>query len=282
MDLSEKQLRWINWGVMLSILAGCYLGANVNLVTSNPAATPVVQNAVDLTPTPAAPAQNEAGWLELAPGLEFRIDQPPGQAFTQFHVLRIDPALFEFRAHYSPGQPKTLTEWQAAAPQAVAIVNANFFSGSFLAQGLLVIDGIVQSPSYRGYGGTFDIVGDMLRIRSNLIDPYQGEFLDQAVQGFPMLVLDGQAAYISSRPDRNTRRAVIGQDRAGRIILMATPLLGMTLTNLSAYLPTTDLELVSAFNLDGGGSTMMAVAGLDNPIFSFDPVPVILAVYPAS
>jgi exopolysaccharide biosynthesis protein len=60
---------------------------------------------------------------------------------------------------------------------------------------------------------------------------------------------------------------------------MATPFLGLSLAELSAYLPTTDLNIVTALNLDGGGSTMMSVNPQGFSIPSFDPVPTILAIY---
>ena len=105
---------------------------------------------------------------------------------------------------------------------------------------------------------------------------------EQAVQGFPMLVTNRQQAYTNSRPDRATRRTLIAQDSQGRILLMVTPLAGITLLDLSAALAASDMDIVNAFNLDGGGSTLL---GLDVParspytLASFDPVPAVLAVY---
>jgi len=61
---------------------------------------------------------------------------------------------------------------------------------------------------------------------------------------------------------------------------MVTPLLGPTLLDLSAFLAQSDMDLVNAFNLDGGGSTMMVIAPEDYLIASRDPVPAVLAIYP--
>jgi hypothetical protein len=62
---------------------------------------------------------------------------------------------------------------------------------------------------------------------------------------------------------------------------MTTPsFIGMRLVDLSNYLPTTDLDLVTVVNLDGGGSSMMAVTVPTLfQALSFDPVPAVLAVY---
>jgi exopolysaccharide biosynthesis protein len=196
-------------------------------------------------------------------------------------TLRIDPAHYTFRVHYRPGQPLTAQQWADALPDAVALVNANFFTTQHQVLGLLVADGVVYSPAMPNLGGIFQVQAGQVRVRSNIAEPYAGEPLEQAVQAYPMLVLNGKAAYPGGQPDRPTRRTVVGQDAAGRILLMATPLLGMTLADLSAYLPTTDLGLVNAFNLDGGSSTLMVIRPPDAyQISSFDPVPAVLAVYP--
>jgi hypothetical protein len=64
---------------------------------------------------------------------------------------------------------------------------------------------------------------------------------------------------------------------------MVTPLVGIRLVELSEYLASSDMELVNAVNLDGGGSTMMYLNVPGTPEFllrSLDAVPAVLAVYP--
>jgi exopolysaccharide biosynthesis protein len=121
-------------------------------------------------------------------------------------------------------------------------------------------------------------------VRSLIYEPYAGESLEQAVQAFPMLIVNGQAAFSDTQGDRISRRSVIGQDAQGRILVIVTvSLIGMRLSDLSAYLVSTDLGLTSALNLDGGGSTMLAAlvrGATPYQIPSFDPVPAVLAVYP--
>ena len=123
-----------------------------------------------------------------------------------------------------------------------------------------------------------------VRVRSTILEPYAGEPLEQAVQAFPMLITNGQASFANPQGDRISRRTLVGQDRQGRILLIATPsLVGMKLVDLSSYLAATDLDLVNAVNLDGGGSTMLALDAPGQPsyqILSLDPVPTVLAVYP--
>ena len=62
---------------------------------------------------------------------------------------------------------------------------------------------------------------------------------------------------------------------------MVAPFLGLSLADLSAYLPKTDLGIDTAFNLDGGGSTMISLPGADylSAVVGLR-LPTILAAYP--
>jgi uncharacterized protein YigE (DUF2233 family) len=223
-------------------------------------------------------------WQILSPGLEQRTYLPPPEnEVTKITGLRIDPAHFTFRVHYQSGAPLTIRQWAEALPSAVAFINANFFDENDTVLGLLVADGQVYGSAYSDRGGTFLVQNGQPRVRSNLVEPYAGEPLEQAVQAFPMLMLDGLQSYTDTSPDRFTRRTVIAQDANGRIVLLVTPLIGLTLLDLSAFLPTTDMNLVNALNLDGGGSTLMYLNASGTPeyiVTSLDPVPAVLAVYP--
>jgi hypothetical protein len=223
-------------------------------------------------------------WERLASGLERRIYRPHDDTFlTQILVLRIDPAQYRFRVHYQPGQPLNVRGWQDALPTALAFVNANFFDENDQALGLLVMDGIRYGAAYNGYGGMFQVQDGQPRVRSNTLEPYIGEALEQSVQGFPVLVANGTQSYDNANGDAFARRTMVAQDSRGRILLMVTPLVGMTLVELSEYLPATDLELVTVVNLDGGGSTLLSLnvpGGAESILSSFDPVPAVLAVYP--
>lgn len=236
------------------------------------------------TSTPWATAQAADSilyaWRTIAPGLEERLYVPDGNGLAQMMSLRIDPNHYTFRVHYRSGAPLTLRGWREQLPDATVIINANFFTPEYTILGLVVSDGTVYGQPYLDRGGMFAIQNGSPRVRSNIAEPYIGEPLEHAAQAFPMLVLDGQSAYQNARDTARSRRTVIGQDSRGHIIIMATPLLGLSLPDLSAYLPTTDLNLVNAFNLDGGGSTMMWIAPTHYALSSLDAVPAVIAVYP--
>jgi uncharacterized protein YigE (DUF2233 family) len=229
-------------------------------------------------------AQDAAAWAEIAPGMSQRMLAPGARyPLTRFIALRIDPARYAFRAHYQPGAPLTLDEWRARLPEAIAIVNANFFDQGNRALGLVVADGVVYGESLRGRGGMLEVVDGAVRVRSLIAFPYAGEHLEQAVQAFPMLIAGGRAVYADPRPDRPSRRTVVGQDAAGHIVLLVTPgLTGLPLGELTTFLAQSDLGLVEALNLDGGGSSMLAIDVPGAPPVrarAFDPVPAVLAVY---
>lgn len=262
-----RRARWSSLVTAASLLSGCMLTINNQ---------PVLPS-FDATAIPVV-----AGWEVLAPGLERRIYLPrPENGLLQFVTLRIDPAYFTFRAHYSPAAPMSLQRWRDTLPGPVAFINANYFDIQGNAMGLLVSDGVPYTSAYTDRGGIFQVQDGQVRIRSSIYEPYYGEALEQAVQAFPMLVLDGQPAYTNAYDTDSSRRTVIGQDTNGRVVLMVTALSGMTLPELSAWLPTTDLNLWTAFNLDGGGSTMMYIGAGGSPqqYRSFDSVPAVLAVY---
>lgn len=266
--VQRRILRMIGFLYTLGLTIGCMF----NFAPSTPTPIPA--------PPSATPNAEAADWQTLAPGIEIRTYVPNEVTLSQLLVLRIDPTRYTFRAHYRPGEPLSASGWRTELPEAAAFINANFFDRENRVLGLLVADGVVYGTPYTDRGGLFFIQDGQPAIRSNIDEPYRGEVLEQAVQAFPMLVLDGAQAYNTLRGDRPTRRTVIAQDQQGRILLMATPLVGLRLADLSAYLVTTDLTIVNAFNLDGGGSTMMfAQSDESYVITSFDRVPVVLAVY---
>ena len=226
-------------------------------------------------------APSAGGWTTLAPGLEWRSIVADDDAWLQLDMLRIDPRQYRFRAHYSPGEPLSLRGWQAALPDAIAIINANFFNSSFRVQGMLVSDGVAHGRAYTQRGGSFIVAGDRVSVRANRSQPHApGETAQQAIQGIPLLMAHGAATYHEPSQHRS-RRSVIAQDRDGAILLIAAPYFGWTLRDLSAFLAASDLNIETALNLDGGGSTMFSAADNDYALGSFDATPAVLAVYRA-
>ena len=234
-----------------------------------------------LTAIPAATTTISSHWETIAEGLSWRILQPDRDDISQLVVVRIDPRHFRFRAIYHAGAPKSLAGWRKLEPQASVIVNANFFDHANRVLGAVVSDGALSGSAYLSRGGTFlvrngvpSVVG--FRAGPPPIDATTG----QAIQGFPLLVYNGLPAYSGSDAGERNRRTVIAEDADGNILIVIAPYFGPSLRALSDYLPSTDLDIVTAVNLDGGGSTMIALPGADYLQPSFDAVPTVLAVYP--
>lgn len=231
------------------------------------------------TVTPIPSATNTTEWTAIADGMQrqlLSLDR------TLFQTIQIDPQVYTFRVFYHPQSPKTIRQWQAELPAATLIINANFFSPENTALGLLVSDSIHYSHAYNNRGGIFYVTSSDVGIYSTLNQSYQGAPLQQAIQAFPMLMIAGEAAYSDSNPSRPARRTIIAENQDGHIIIMATPGFGITLHTLSQELAESNLNIVNALNLDGGGSTMMYVANGNDDIWirAFDPVPTVLAVFP--
>ncbi len=266
MSLMRARLQRVAlWSSLLAILTAC--GASIDLLT-------------DALPTPAATTAAGSAWQAVAPGLEWRTLVPNDDELAQLKALRIDPAQYRFRALYRPGQALSLSEWRSLEPEAGVIVNANFFDPDYRALGLVISDGAVYGSPYRDRGGSLIVRGDdisILSFRSG--SPQQIQGIDQAIQGFPMLVENGAQAFFDQSRPRRARRTVVAQDASGRIMILVTPYLGMSLFDLSAFLASADLDIVTAMNLDGGGSTMLLLKEIDYQLPSFDTLPTVLAIY---
>lgn len=228
------------------------------------------------TPDSASSSNADENWEGLAIGLEQRVIR---EGAVIFQAVRVDPELYTFHAHYHPGIPLSIEEWATEYPDAEVIINTNFFTIDNTVLGLLISDFTVYGTAYTDRGGMFYVSGNSAGIRSNAVDPYRGEKFAQAIQAFPMLVMNGQAVYSNNQDIAISRRTIIAQDIEGRIILMVTAGFGMSLSQLSQYLAISDLDILTALNLDGGGSSMMYINSSETTVLSFDPVPAVLAIY---
>lgn len=256
---------WISLLLLASLVSACNLPSDLQQTVT---ALPIV------TATPSSP------WQRIEDGLEFRTLQPRDDEWSQLVVLRIDPQYFVFRSVYHAAEPKSLTGWRAQEPSASVIINANFFDQADSALGAIVSDGVRSGHAYLKRGGTFIVrngIPSVLGYRAGA--PPLDENTEQAIQGFPLLVFQNERAYFSSSTGERNRRTVIAEDRDGNILMIVAPYFGLSLVDLSVYLPATDLDIETAVNLDGGRSTMLAVAGLNFSQPSFDAVPAILAAY---
>ena len=160
------------------------------------------------------------------------------------------------------------TRARPASPEAALIVNGGFFDEADRALGLVISDGQASGQSFSGFGGMLQVDGAGTRVRSLVGEPYAGEPLFQAVQAFPMLIEAGGVPAPQGDGFREvSRRTVVAQDRAGRILFIAVPGSFVSFADLQAWLLASDLDLWAAFALDGGRSTGLYIGGAADEMY---------------
>ncbi len=263
------------------LLAATLLGCTLARATSE--MPPLAPSALAPTPTPAPSVTPDTGWQPVAPGIERRHDRVRLDSGAQFTAIlaRMDPAQVALRVHYSPGAPLRLDEWRARLPEAALIVNGGFFDEADRALGLVISDGQASGQSFSGFGGMLQVDGAGTRVRSLVGEPYAGEPLFQAVQAFPMLIEAGGVPAPQGDGFREvSRRTVVAQDRAGRILFIAVPGSFVSFADLQAWLLASDLDLWAAFALDGGRSTGLYIGGAADEMYpALDQLPTVIAAY---
>ncbi|MBL8133940.1 MAG: phosphodiester glycosidase family protein [Anaerolineae bacterium] len=228
-----------------------------------------------------AHAAAQTAWTVVQPGLETAVILLPNSGGVPLLVVRIDPTRFVFRIQARPGELLDGAAWGRMTPGAVAFINANFYDAERQAVGLLVADGILLALPLAGRGGVLAIERGRVDVRA-IHDTGAVERLEQAAQGYPMLVRDGVGVYAAARAlDPAALRSAAAIDADGHILLIGTMGIGVSLSDLSQNLPLTGLGIVNAVNLDGGGSALLAVKSSFAPAGEAGSTPVILAVYPA-
>lgn len=207
---------------------------------------------IPITPTP----QTDSGWASLRTGLDRRtlnLYTDESSLLDSLYILRVDPAYFRFDVGYSPGEPKSIRQWQAET-DALITLNGGYFTPEYLATGLTIVDGVASGLSYT-YGGMFWTQNGAPTLQPLASQPYNpNQLVEDGLQAFPMLVIDGEASFLRQSADR-ARRTVIGIDTSGNIILLVTARSYFTLPEFSTYLAQSDLNLIHALNLDGGTSS---------------------------
>jgi hypothetical protein len=292
MPLTVKRLapRLAAAAVWLSILACRAAGAQPAPAAMGRSSTPpppgetAAPSSATLPPT-ATVAAIEGAWTPLAPGLEIRREPIPNEVFddSEALILRIDPARYEFRATYSQLNPRRLSGWEVWTGAPV-VTNAGFFETDSTPVGMVIIDGKRYGTSLSGHGGMLASKDGVISLRSLARTPFRpGEEFDYAVQGRPMLLDPGGVPVNFDLSAELSRRTAVAVDSEGRLMIVVVNDLAVSLYELRdwmRYHP--DIDFYAAFNLDGGGSTSIAINAGDTDLLidSWWPLPGAMAFYP--
>ena len=221
----------------------------------------------------ARPRLGAVKWRENGPGFEmartrllFGARIGPDDLF----LARFDPAIYTFRPYHEtefPADGQTaMGGWAERIKGAAALINGGQYYPDRSYMGLLARDGKSLSsaahPQWKGFlvasphkdappGAPAAAILDLHSANQN---PWKPDHYQSVMQSFMLLDHNG---IIRVRDSRNLAgRAAVGQDRAGRIVLIMTPA-ATTLYDLALALKDSRLELVRVMGLDGGFETQL-------------------------
>ncbi len=224
-----------------------------------PSGTPTPSSVVVTGETPTATTRD---WQDVAAGVSVRLDSVTldSSVPTQVTTVRVARPAGRLRVGYTPSTPRPISDWATAHPTALVMVNGGYFDDAFRTTSLLVSDGVGAGRSYVGFGGMLSMSSKgAVTIRSLRDHPYSpSEKPRQAVQSFPMLVIDGAVTSLPNDNGRYARRSIVAVDAQARLLFI-TVQGGWTLPETATWLVGSDLGIAQALNLDGGSSTGMVV-----------------------
>jgi uncharacterized protein YigE (DUF2233 family) len=260
-------------------------------LTPEPTWTPVPTPGPAVFPTfapeaadgaPVASIEYDNTWRPLKPGLEYVLVRGRvGRRDELLVVVRADPAQMPIRVRYDKDRPRLVREW-FDQEQADVVINANFFLEDKSTAGLLIANGAPFGTSYRGFGGMMSISGGQARVQWLRNTPYQPDTgIEQAVQGAPMLVLEGRVVPGINDNDERNRRSFAAIDRKGWVVIGVSQTASWSLTDLATFLASARLlDVRNAVNLDGGASSGLWLRGSIDPVLtnSIDTVPSVIVI----
>ncbi len=298
-------MRWGWLAVLAFLLGSCnppaappprLLPASAGSATPAPIPDPTIRFTFTTLPRIPTPQPAEGGWQLTDAGLEVRhIRQPLSgdmAGFTEeIWLLRFDPQLVTASLDYDP-QGRSVSEWLAAQPDSLAVINAGFFredGNAWIPTGLTILQGQPMGETYTDFAGMVLINHGRITLRWLGRDPWNvAETADYAFQSFPMLVRPGGELGFPAQAEDNqiARRSAIARDREGRVLLISADRGYFTLHQFSSWLVGSDLDLDMAINLDGGPSSGLLARGAGGSsrwgVDSLSRVPLALLVSSAS
>jgi len=212
----------------------------------------------------------EAGnWKPLERGVEYRkivLERSEPSYTLEFKLFRIDSRTIVPRILYAGDfQLKAATAKTFAEKSgAIAAINANYFDTkgrplAFLKSTIKEINpGVSRHALYTGVFGVHNATPFVAHR-----DEFQSAQASEALQSGPLLLRRGALVELMPGLGRYARRAVIGVDNEGRVIIAATDSLigGLSFAELQELFSASkwQIQTPDLLNLDGGGSAQLYV-----------------------
>ncbi len=201
-------------------------------------------------------------WQTVAPGLEYaRLGDFPNFPNGYVHAFRIDLKHYSLRVVATPNDQSSDAGFAQllGAYNAVLGTNGGFFTARLTPLGLRIDQGrTLNAPTSVSWGAVFYVrnkQGNVVKVSGFHPD----KAIDFAVQAGPRLITDGKSVD-NLKPDIDNRTA-LGVTRDGKVILLATDNLLLSLPDLSVLMQRPQqaggLDCTQAMNLDGGSSTQL-------------------------
>lgn len=197
-----------------------------------------------------------AAWQLISPGIEWRTIQIKNAGFlnsdVEITVLRLDPSHF----HVKTGKSKTASEWRAST-KSIAAVNGGFFDENNHSLGLRQAAGKELSHLRRANWGVFYIKDEKARIvHTRDFLTIDTKSITEAIQCGPRLVVDGHPTDLK---DQWARRTGIGITSTGKVLIAVCDS-ELSLRQWAKFWAAKNvLHCQQALNLDGGGSSQLAL-----------------------
>ncbi len=260
--------------LLLSSLLACDVLPGITITTGTPTTH-------DTSSHQSPPALNT--WIAAGSGVELRYEhwKSAGNNEDTVVIARFAVHRMHISIGYQPHQPLLLSDWMKQTG-ALAVINGGYFDKNNQPTGLLVSDGHVSGSSYDSFGGMLSVdTGGNISLRSLHQQPYDpaNEQLQQATQSSPMLMIDGKRTQFNANA-ASQRRSVVAMDKQRRMLFIVSQMQAFSLDELADLLASSDLDLQTALNLDGGASTGLYVNGRNRQV-NIDPLsdlPIVIIV----
>lgn len=197
----------------------------------------------------AVPAQAE--WQKLEEGFEYQALEG-----GMVHLVRIDPGHFRFNLLTARDydQPALTASDYAQKSKSLLAINGGFFDPSFRSLGLLVRGGKEINPIRRNNWGIFLLKKNSDQ-RPSIIHQkaWDGKDVLLALEAGPRLIVSGDT--LTFRESGPERRSAVGISSEGLVVIAMSE----KLLQLSAWADLLKPYCRDALNLDGGGSSQLAM-----------------------